>query len=516
MPWATTEDLPPGLRNLDLDSANEWGRIYDALRRKGHSKESSARIAWHHLRELHKARRGKTPETLAMFQVEHRPPTLHEPTPEREAGGGRLVLLRSKSDPSVRRWQRITPQGELFHGPHALHFLLDLEDAGGAMYATRARVERPEVRALAEQGLVELHLQPARLSAEYRVILTRAGRSWLERRREAMRLKMERSQMPLIKGRIAIRRLVPLEKAGRPPAGYDPVPGSAHGGYRKRNAAGGWDYWYASPAHAARDAMHHQSEADRWHQEQKRLQEKRFAGPPGTRYGRQSSAEVAASERSQHHTDAGIGAAQVAAGLHKPGGHRLFRGGETTGSWDQEGGDRPHGRIYYSLDDPGAYRPAVYPRRERDDHYSVFVTRDGKHRLTHIQSRGADQAVRTGLGEHPSEEAATAAAEQHYGKILAAERRAAGGKDPSVLRYQAGYRGRMADTYSDDLKTGRPLFDEVKSGGHGWVADRHAEAAQLHAEAAEVHQGRMAEQHRAAARHHTERASDHRAAAGRR
>lgn len=36
-----------------------------------------------------------------------------------------------------------------------------------------------------------------------------------------------------------------------PPKGYEPIPGSKHGGYRKRNAQGGWDYWYPPSAHPA-------------------------------------------------------------------------------------------------------------------------------------------------------------------------------------------------------------------------------------------------------------------------
>lgn len=57
------------------------------------------------------------------------------------------------------------------------------------------------------------------------------------------------------------RELRLLRKGATPPAGYTPIPGSAHGGYRKREGAG-WDYWYPSKDHAARDAEHHIGKLD--------------------------------------------------------------------------------------------------------------------------------------------------------------------------------------------------------------------------------------------------------------
>lgn len=57
------------------------------------------------------------------------------------------------------------------------------------------------------------------------------------------------------------RELRALRKSAQPPPGYVPVPGTAHQGYRKREASG-WVYWYPSDAHAQQDLHHHIDQLD--------------------------------------------------------------------------------------------------------------------------------------------------------------------------------------------------------------------------------------------------------------
>lgn len=51
---------------------------------------------------------------------------------------------------------------------------------------------------------------------------------------------------------------------GKPPAGFTAVPGGAHGGFRKRNARGGYTYWYPSTDAAKQAAEHHKNERSKW------------------------------------------------------------------------------------------------------------------------------------------------------------------------------------------------------------------------------------------------------------
>lgn len=57
-----------------------------------------------------------------------------------------------------------------------------------------------------------------------------------------------------------------LAKGGeaKPPSGYSPVPGGAHGGYRKKTARG-WSYWYPDSTSAQAAATHHATESRKEH-----------------------------------------------------------------------------------------------------------------------------------------------------------------------------------------------------------------------------------------------------------
>ena len=53
-----------------------------------------------------------------------------------------------------------------------------------------------------------------------------------------------------------------VSKAVGAPAGYEPVPGSKHGGFRKK-VGSGYDYWYPSQSQADKAAKHHEKQAKR-------------------------------------------------------------------------------------------------------------------------------------------------------------------------------------------------------------------------------------------------------------
>lgn len=60
----------------------------------------------------------------------------------------------------------------------------------------------------------------------------------------------------------ALQSYVHIIKAIGAPAGYEPVPGSKHGGFRKK-VGNSYDYWYPSQKHADKDAKHHTKQAKR-------------------------------------------------------------------------------------------------------------------------------------------------------------------------------------------------------------------------------------------------------------
>lgn len=57
-----------------------------------------------------------------------------------------------------------------------------------------------------------------------------------------------------------IQRTV-LSAVSKPPEGFEKVEGSKNRAYRKAKPGGGYEYWYPSKKHAARDIRHHTEKA---------------------------------------------------------------------------------------------------------------------------------------------------------------------------------------------------------------------------------------------------------------
>ena len=204
MPWASKEEVPGHLSSLNLAAANKWGEVYDALVREGKSEESAAKIAWHTVRAMRKAE-----AQAALFRAENRPIPKHAdlPATKQPQTGTHLILMRSKVNPKVRRWQGVTNQATLFHEPHSLSILGEVHAAGGNLSMSKRRAELPEVRKLVEHGLIELETNPARHISEFTAKITKHGRAWW-RDWEAHKRERERKiQSVMFKG-VVVRLMV--------------------------------------------------------------------------------------------------------------------------------------------------------------------------------------------------------------------------------------------------------------------------------------------------------------------
>lgn len=79
-----------------------------------------------------------------------------------------------------RRWRCV--DHETHHDTHpldkgaAVQFMTELMDRGGENHATAARLDRPEIRRLAAEGLIEVASNPGHFNYEHRVLVTRKGR----------------------------------------------------------------------------------------------------------------------------------------------------------------------------------------------------------------------------------------------------------------------------------------------------------------------------------------------------
>lgn len=123
----------------------------------------------------------------------HAPLPPHKPAPAAYHGPGHAgkVLMASKADPSVRRWQAVDNSREVPHREHARKLLGELHRAGGEVHLSRARAEHPEVRDLEHHGFVRLKPNPAHYMAEFHAELTDKGHSHMraQRRQESEDLK---------------------------------------------------------------------------------------------------------------------------------------------------------------------------------------------------------------------------------------------------------------------------------------------------------------------------------------
>lgn len=79
-----------------------------------------------------------------------------------------------------RRWRCV--DHETHHDTHpldkgaAVQFMTELMDRGGENHATATRLDRPEIRRLAAEGLIEVASNPGHFNYEHRVLVTRKGR----------------------------------------------------------------------------------------------------------------------------------------------------------------------------------------------------------------------------------------------------------------------------------------------------------------------------------------------------
>lgn len=84
----------------------------------------------------------------------------------------------------------------------------------------------------------------------------------------ALALAIARGEATIAQGEAALAKsIAPSDAAtdlvkgdAKPPSGYAPVPGGAHGGYRKKTAKG-WSYWYPDTTSARAASDHHGKEA---------------------------------------------------------------------------------------------------------------------------------------------------------------------------------------------------------------------------------------------------------------
>ena len=115
----------------------------------------------------------------ALFKVENREPERHADTPASSGKCGTKLLMRSKKDPSRRRWQCTSQkQSEAFHTPRARAVMSELGKTGITHLAANRR-ENPDVQALVDHGLITLKTNPKHYNYEFQAKITSSGRRWL-------------------------------------------------------------------------------------------------------------------------------------------------------------------------------------------------------------------------------------------------------------------------------------------------------------------------------------------------
>ena len=145
-------------------------------------------------------------------KLAEQPVRMHEPIGEREGSdGGRLVLLRSETNPRVRRWRKVAGQARVFYGEKARTVLREAMRTG-AILLHRARLEDPEIRELVDHGLLEVNLEPAHHMTEYTARITKAGREYIKRIDNNRDRMARESQVTMFKG-VRVRFLFDLRKA---------------------------------------------------------------------------------------------------------------------------------------------------------------------------------------------------------------------------------------------------------------------------------------------------------------
>lgn len=160
----------------------------------------------------------------SMFgSLREQPIRMHEPQGERRGAAGRLVLLRSETDPRVRRWKRVDGQAKVFYSEKQRMVLREAMKSG-TMLLHKKRLEDPEVRQLVDHGMLELQLEPAHHSTEYTARITKAGKAYIKQIDANVAKKAKESQLTMFKG-APVRFLINLRKAkqlglfgGAPPA----------------------------------------------------------------------------------------------------------------------------------------------------------------------------------------------------------------------------------------------------------------------------------------------------------
>ena len=144
-------------------------------------------------------------------KLAEQPVRMHEPMGEREGAAGRLALLRSESNPRVRRWRKVNGQARVFYSEKARTVLREAMRTG-AILLHRSRLEDPEIRELVDHGLLEVNLEPAHHMTEYTARITKAGKAYIKQI-DANRDRMAReSHLTMFKGG-RVRFLLNLQKA---------------------------------------------------------------------------------------------------------------------------------------------------------------------------------------------------------------------------------------------------------------------------------------------------------------
>lgn len=152
----------------------------------------------------------------------------HEPLAVRPtADGGRLQLLRSETNPAVRRWRRLGPQVRLHYSERARAVLREAATGNGQV--TRRRLEHPDIRELVEHGLITVHEEPAHHAFEYSTRITAAGREYLRRIEANVKRQAKEAQVSMFKGRILLRKAMQIGLFGaKPPAPIEGATTIAH------------------------------------------------------------------------------------------------------------------------------------------------------------------------------------------------------------------------------------------------------------------------------------------------
>lgn len=121
------------------------------------------------------------------------------------------VLIPSKTDPRVRRWQ--TPEEAADAAPQADHAAKTMRELdarrGEPLYVTRARASHPEIRALEHHGYIRIRAEPAHHVQEFALELTDLGRRHLATQKLRGTLDAKRRQAGLFKAIGLVIRVYP-------------------------------------------------------------------------------------------------------------------------------------------------------------------------------------------------------------------------------------------------------------------------------------------------------------------